>query len=84
VEKKLSMMRELGYGFWLAVVVLGAITGPVSAFLAGMVVFTVREERQAFLDRHPPRSDERTEPLHSRPRLDGYPANRGSDRKETR
>lgn len=38
----------------LILIALGAFAGPLGAFLAGMVMFTVREEREAFNERHPP------------------------------
>lgn len=73
----LVAMSTLSYRFWLALVLVGAMTGatmtlgsgagalgsvmfiavaavagPIGAFLAGAIFFTVREERRNFRERH--------------------------------
>lgn len=70
-------MSTFSYRFWLALVMVGgmtgatmalcsgastmgnvmfiavaAVAGPIGAFLAGAVLFTVREERRNFHERH--------------------------------
>ena len=71
-------MSTLSYRFWLALTLVGgmtgammtlgsgagivgsvmfiaiaAVAGPIGAFLAGAVFFTVRDERRNFRERHP-------------------------------